>query len=302
MKVLSAAGLVIGLVVGSGAVACGSDADAGHPAGTSQDRPSTTESASTSTAAPSTSAAPPATEPSTTMPVPVPEPVPPEVPPPPAPTAALPTTDVGPGDRGPEVGALQHRLAELRFWVGPFDEAYGHLVRQAMYAFEKANGLPVDGVLSGDDHAALATTGPVVPQSGADSGRLIEVDKSRQLLLLVDGGQVVWAFNAASGTEQEYWHPTDGLQVADTPVGRHEILFALDELEDGKMGLLYRPRYFHGDAIAVHGDDVVPPAPVSHGCVRISRQAMDMVWDEDLAPIGSPVLVYGESPPPWPGA
>jgi peptidoglycan hydrolase-like protein with peptidoglycan-binding domain len=247
-------------------------APSGSPTGT--ERSDTVPPTATTTPAPTTTAAPP----------------------------AAPGRDLAPGDEGPDVVALQRRLTALRFWAGEDDGRYGSLVRQAVYAFEKANGLAVDGVLSGGDHPALAAAGPVRPQSGPAAGRLIEVDKTRQLVLLVEGGRVVWAFNAASGTEQPYLHPVDGPEVADTPVGHHQVLFGKDELEDGKMGPMYRPRYFHPDAIALHGDDVVPPAPVSHGCVRISRPAMDMVWNDDLAPVGSEVWVYGESPPPWRGA
>jgi lipoprotein-anchoring transpeptidase ErfK/SrfK len=41
----------------------------------------------------------------------------------------------------------------------------------------------------------------------------------------------------------------------------------------------------------------VPPYPASHGCVRLSNAAMDFFWNQYLAPIGSPVWVYGVSPP-----
>jgi hypothetical protein len=53
-----------------------------------------------------------------------------------------------------------------------------------------------------------------------------------------------------------------------------------------------RPRYFHPDGIAVHGYPSVPPYPASHGCARVSEEAMDMVWARDLMPVGSAVRVY----------
>ena len=59
------------------------------------------------------------------------------------------------------------------------------------------------------------------------------------------------------------------------------------------LGPLYRPKYFHEDGIAVHGYDVVPPYPASHGCARLTFAAMDYVWANGLMPMGSTVLVYG---------
>mgnify|MGYP002652321331 CR=1 FL=1 len=35
----------------------------------------------------------------------------------------------------------------------------------------------------------------------------------------------------------------------------------------------------------------IPAYPASHGCARVSNAAMDMIWDEDLMPVGSTVVV-----------
>jgi lipoprotein-anchoring transpeptidase ErfK/SrfK len=36
----------------------------------------------------------------------------------------------------------------------------------------------------------------------------------------------------------------------------------------------------------------VPPYAASHGCVRVTLAAIDWIWAEDVAPIGTPVWVY----------
>ncbi|MEK7411268.1 MAG: L,D-transpeptidase, partial [Actinomycetota bacterium] len=59
----------------------------------------------------------------------------------------------------------------------------------------------------------------------------------------------------------------------------------------GDLGQIYRPKYFSG-GIAIHGSYSVPAYPASHGCVRISTAAMDMIWDLDLLPRGTTVWVY----------
>jgi lipoprotein-anchoring transpeptidase ErfK/SrfK len=36
----------------------------------------------------------------------------------------------------------------------------------------------------------------------------------------------------------------------------------------------------------------VPPFPVSHGCVRVSDEAIDWIWANDIMPIGTEVWVF----------
>ena len=60
---------------------------------------------------------------------------------------------------------------------------------------------------------------------------------------------------------------------------------------EGDLGKIYRPKYFVG-GIAIHGMTSVPNYPASHGCVRLSTQAMDFVWDSGLVPVGTPVWVH----------
>jgi lipoprotein-anchoring transpeptidase ErfK/SrfK len=42
----------------------------------------------------------------------------------------------------------------------------------------------------------------------------------------------------------------------------------------------------------VHGSNSIPNYPASHGCVRISVPAMDMVWETNLMPMSTPVWVH----------
>ena len=56
------------------------------------------------------------------------------------------------------------------------------------------------------------------------------------------------------------------------------------------LGQLWRPRFFYR-GIAVHGSPNIPPWPASHGCARLSNAAINMIWDKNLMPIGSTVVV-----------
>lgn len=202
------------------------------------------------------------------------------------------------GDEGPDVEQLQRQLRGLRFWVGPVDGVFGWLTEQAVYALQKANGVDADGRVGPRTRAVLAE--PDVPAPQTSRGRAIEIDRSRQLLYVVNDGELQWVFQTSTGTEQPYRHPDGHTAVADTPPGRHTVDWQVDGWREGTLGPLYRPKYFQADGIAVHGYGVVPPYPASHGCVRVTFDAMDFICAEGLMPLGSVVLVYGHAPPPGP--
>jgi hypothetical protein len=212
---------------------------------------------------------------------------------------ASPAGDLHLGDHGPAVQALQHRLQDLRYWVGSPDGGYGELTRQAVYAFEQTHGLPVDGALSAADRAVLDAATPVVPQSR--QGLVVEVDRTHQVLIAARDGAAEWVFHVSTGTEQPYTHPVDGPSMADTPPGHHTVTKEVDGDDPGALGPLYRPKYFHPDGVAIHGYGSVPPYPASHGCVRVTFAAMDFLWAQGLAPVGTPVWVHGDPAPGRPG-
>ena len=237
--------------------------------------PATTTTTTTSTSTSATVAPPPTT---------TPDPVEPQL--------------LGRGDEGPAVAELQRRLETLRFWVGPVDGVYGWLTEQAVYAFQKANGLSIDGRVGPQTRAALASPVELSPRSQA--GRVTEIDKTRQLLYSVVDGELQWVFHTSTGTELPYQHPDGYTAMADTPPGRHTVYYQVDGWQDGRLGPMFRPKYFHHDGIALHGYHAIPPQPASHGCARVTFDAIDFIWANDLMPIESVVLVYGESPAPAP--
>ncbi len=259
---------------------------------------------STTTAVPPTTVSP-TTEPSTT---PAPTTVPPTTVPiarrstavPPATTTTTPVVPVPlsttanpatlrPGDAGDEVLALQRRLQALGYWLGTADGNYGSLTEQAVTAFQKVEGLQPEGIAGPDTAGALAQA--VRPQPRSDHGDLLEVDKQRQVLLVVREGSVAWVVNTSTGNGRPY--QSGGVsQVAETPSGRWTVSRAVDGVRQAPLGSLYRPRYFHADGIAVHGSPSVPPYPASHGCVRVTDAAMDFIWASDAMPMGSTVWVY----------
>jgi lipoprotein-anchoring transpeptidase ErfK/SrfK len=167
-----------------------------------------------------------------------------------------------------------------------------------VYAFQKVEGLPISGKADPATRQRLASAARPKPASAA--GDLIEIDKARQILMVVRGGQAQFVFNASSGTEGTYTYKGDRRR-AHTPEGRFAVIRQVDGYRESHLGRLYRPKYFHPNGFAFHGSSFVPPYPASHGCVRLSNAAMDFIWGQQLAPVGSPVWIHGVSPPGKPG-
>lgn len=191
------------------------------------------------------------------------------------------------GDRGPKVKALQKRLHQLKYWVGATDGVYGNLTQQAVYAFQKAQGLPRDGVFGPKTRAKLNKPRAVGRKSR--SGRVVEIDKKRQLLILVHNGKVQWIFNTSTGTEKPYVYKGKRY-MADTPKGKWRVFRQVKGWRDGELGHLFSPKYFHADGIAIHGYTSVPPYAASHGCARITLEASKFLWKK--IPIGTTVWIY----------
>ncbi|HWE54935.1 MAG TPA: L,D-transpeptidase family protein [Acidimicrobiales bacterium] len=208
-------------------------------------------------------------------------------PPPPAPPA-VPAGQLQEGDSGAAVLALQQRLTALGYWSDTPDGQYGDATVQAVYALQKAAGLTPDGVAGPATEAALAQGVKPTPQPS--SGYNIQINLAKDLIMFVNNGQVEWTLNTSTGGG--YTYTQDGqTDVADTPTGHFNTYRVVDGTVTDSLGTLWRPRFFY-EGFAIHGDDSVPPYPVSHGCARISNEAIDWVWASNLDPIGTPVWVY----------
>ena len=193
------------------------------------------------------------------------------------------------GESGDAVSALQGRLSDLGYWLGDPDGNYGQLTRQAVMAFQKAEGLGRDGVAGPDTQGRLATAHR--PAARSTSGNLIEIDLTRQILLVVQGGHVRWVLNTSTGSGEAYASSTGGTAVAATPPGHFTIDRQIDGVREAPLGTLFRPKYFNG-GIAIHGAGNVPANPASHGCARVTNAAIDLLWSSGVAEIGTPVWVY----------
>ena len=191
------------------------------------------------------------------------------------------------GDAGPEVRRLQERLSELGYWLGTPDGSFGPLTQQAVYALQKSAGIRRDGVVGPKTERALEAG--IRPQATLD-GDGVEIVLSRQLLLVVRGGEVRTTLNTSTGNGEAYTSTSGNRAIATTPRGSFTVYRAVDGPVTNSLGELHRPRFFLR-GYAVHGSPNIPPWPASHGCARLSNAAIDMIWARDLMPIGSRVVV-----------
>jgi hypothetical protein len=184
--------------------------------------------------------------------------------------------------------ALQQRLTSLGYWLGTPDGTFGDSTVQAVYAIQKAAGISRDGIVGPVTEGALAEG--VLPDPRSSSGAVIEVDLEDDLLMFVTNGKPDWVLNTSTGGG--YTYTDDGVTaVAETPAGHFQIYRQVDGMVIDSLGELWRPKFFDS-GFAIHGDSYVPPYPVSHGCVRVSNEAIDWIWADNLAPIGTAVWVY----------
>jgi L,D-transpeptidase catalytic domain/Putative peptidoglycan binding domain len=260
-------------------------------AATTEPATTTTEPPTTTTEAPTTTTEPPTTtEAPTTTTVPLASNV--EA----APPADQPLEAVG-GHSGAATALVQARLLQLGFWNSGADGNYGFTTTQAVMAFQKYIGLPPSGKVD-QPTADYLTSFAEKAHASADTGTLVEVDKAKQLLFIVQDGKTQWTFNTStgSGIAYEAVNKNDPTKIetgdAQTPEGLfHTTRERPEGWWDGDLGKIYRPKYFSG-GVAVHGMTVVPGHPASHGCVRLSTQAMDFIWDQNLMPLHIVVWVH----------
>lgn len=232
----------------------------------------------TTTTAPTT--LPPTTLPPTTVPVTVAASAVPAPPPP----------GLGKGSSGPEVQALEERLAALRYDVGAVDGKYDGATHHAVMAFQKVQGMERTARATPDVLAAVTTApmpGAMLAEGGAER---IEIDLKRQVLMLWQRGELVRTLSISTGNNRRYC--VDGqCAKAVTPGGSFKVARKINGLRVSRLGQLYNPLYFNG-GIAMHGSASVPAYPASHGCVRMMARDAPLLYA--FATYGTPVDVVRE--------
>ena len=173
------------------------------------------------------------------------------------------------GDHGASVRLLENRLAELHYAVKR-DGVFGSEDLEAMYAFEKAEGLPRTGTVDASVWRRLEHA--TIPRAHY-AGDHVEIDKTRQLLFIVRDGKVALTVATSTGA------------TGNTPLGEWRVYRKVA----GFDWVLYYPSYFLR-GFAIHGYPDVPPYPASHGCVRIPMWLAPEIYPK--IPESSAIYIY----------
>jgi hypothetical protein len=177
------------------------------------------------------------------------------------------------GSTGPSVYGLEQRLHELHYALATVDGYYGTDTLDAVIAFQKLHGLARTGAVDARFWRELEAAHIPVPRH-AGAGKHVEVSKERQVLFLVDDGQVALIVPVSTGA------------TGNTPVGLWHVYSKVPGYNAEEM---YYSSFFIG-GFAIHGYHDVPAYPASHGCVRIPIWVAPRVYS--LIDYGEAVYVY----------
>jgi N-acetylmuramoyl-L-alanine amidase len=181
------------------------------------------------------------------------------------------------GSQGADVRALHARLRALRFRIPGLYTYFSTRTFDSVVAFQKTFGLPRTGVVGGQTWNMLGRVRGVRPKYSRPSLH-IEIDKSRQILMIVRRGAVSAVIPISSGA------------TGNTPVGAFRILWKAPATSTWLgSAILYRTMTFHGN-FAIHGYYSVPVYPASHGCVRVPMWLANWLYVQ--SPVGERVYVY----------
>jgi peptidoglycan hydrolase-like protein with peptidoglycan-binding domain len=160
------------------------------------------------------------------------------------------------GARSAAVAQLGDRLRRLHY-AAPYGTRFDARILDAVYAFQKVQGLPRTGVVDARFWRTLASPRTPIPRYSRPASHL-EVNKGRQVLYVIRSSRVALIVPIS----------TAGIAGTFTPVGRFAIYRKVAGFDPSPLGTLYDPLYFAG-GYAIHGNPSVPPYPASHGCVRV---------------------------------
>jgi peptidoglycan hydrolase-like protein with peptidoglycan-binding domain len=196
-------------------------------------------------------------------------------------------TRTGERARAAKIKEAEEILSNLGYWITKVDGRSDDSTRQGIIAFQKVEGMKRTGVLDDNILGKLRVANrPVAKHQGPAH---VEIDISRQVILLVDdAGQVTKVLATSTGNGERYF--SEGKwQKAYTPRGTFKIQRQIRGTRKAALGSLYNPSYFNG-GIAIHGSNSIPVKAASHGCARIPRFA-DKQFVE-MVKVGMPVYVY----------
>lgn len=176
-----------------------------------------------------------------------------------------------PHERSPAVAGLLTLLRDQHYLTPASTDRFSPRVEDVVRAFQKVHGLKATGRVTPSLWQEVSTAEPVESRDGG-RGTHLEVDKTRQIMMVVRNGTVRATIHVSTGN----------LRRSPTPEGRFRIYAK-------NVGTLFRFMPFKGN-YGFHGYPLVPIHPASHGCIREPMWAADWIYDQTR--VGTPVHIY----------
>jgi hypothetical protein len=180
------------------------------------------------------------------------------------------------GSSGAIVRGLLTRVASLRIRVPAVGTTLTSKSADAVVAFQKTYGLSRDYVVGYADWRKLEVAKRPRPRYARPAIHL-EVDKTRQILMVVKDGKVWGLIPVSTGA------------TGNTPTGSFRLYSHHPYTTSFYGGILWRTMGFYGE-MAIHGYPSVPPYPASHGCIREPWWVADWVWDRSF--VGERLYIF----------
>lgn len=171
---------------------------------------------------------------------------------------------------------IESELARQGYNTGPTDGRLDDQSVWAFFAFSKVAGLPVDGRFDEASYRRLLDDPRLAPARTDLGPDHVEIDLARQLVLVVQDGEVRHALHTSTGKPS-------------TPTVRGT--FSVYEKRNYRQthNDMYRPVFFYR-GYAFHGYPDIPLYPASAGCARMYDGDMNFLWP--FLHIGTRVASY----------
>jgi hypothetical protein len=160
--------------------------------------------------------------------------------------------DLHPGSHGDTV-QLFNRLLQRQGYFVSTSKGYGDPTKRAVMAFRKVNRMARTWDATPGIFRTLADGKGTFRLKYPGQGRHVEVDISRQVMVLADNGKAQHIFHVSTGAPA-------------TPTIRGHYHFYRKDPGFNSLGMYYSVYFIRG--YAIHGYHDVPAYNASHGCVR----------------------------------
>jgi hypothetical protein len=161
--------------------------------------------------------------------------------------------NLGGRDSGETVQLFHNLLAKEGYGNAPRGKSMSSATGRAVHAFRKVNGMARNEDATPGIFKKLADGKGAFKLKYPGAGHHVEVDISRQVMVLADNGKPQRTYHISSG-------------APGTPSDRGHYTFYRKDPGFNAIGMYYSVYYNRGEA--THGYKSVPDYPASHGCIR----------------------------------